>query len=268
MVHLLFRWGLDYIPVPPPPQPVMEFQVLENQKSKDLEKQIVRNSVIPEKLKTDQTNDPLRFLAEKVQRVKEQLKAKQSGLTQNRSETIEGKKNLKTYPQKPKISDFAPDQIRLPSLSPDHQPNNQEKGISTLSDDISDDVKVGSITALNTDQYLYYSFFSRSGELLYNEWAPRVQNVLENPPSQLKSSIHDRFTSVIEVWFKPNGEFHSAHLLKYSGIDLFDQIALDSFKKVKMFPNPPKERIEKDGLIRFKWQLSVHYNPKVLVRQY
>lgn len=144
---------------------------------------------------------------------------------------------------------------------------NSGAGSSTISDDLSKDIKIGDVTALDTDQYLYYSFVSRAGESFYYEWAPLVQGILENPPVLLKSKGPGRYTTILEVWFLPDGKIHSIHILKPSGIPELDFAAARSFKVVAMVPNPPKQKLDSDGFIRFTWQLTAHHEPKALVRQ-
>lgn len=233
---------------------------------------IVRDATIPDRLKAEDSQDPLRFLSEKTQRVKEQVRALQSGLTKNR-----GSRSVNSQEALPKsqaqttgagrrgIQQFLPGTKLIPK--PTSEVDANESGASTFGNILDENVKVGSVTALNTDRYLYYSYFARAEELLRNEWEPQILQVYDYPPSELRGSSQRRFTTVLEVWFLPSGEYHSTHILKPSGVKAFDMAATESFRRVRMIPNPPRERIEADGLIRFKWSLTVEYNPKVLVRQ-
>jgi len=128
-----------------------------------------------------------------------------------------------------------------------------------------DGVKSGTITALNTDRYLYYSFFSRATELIYFRWDSAVQASLPGVSARMAGkSNNDKWTTLVEIWLKPNGEFHSAHVMKESGIVEFDRVATNAFRQAGFFPNPPKELVEPDGFIRLKWGLTVYFDPKVL----
>lgn len=263
-LHLLILAILALLPKPVRHENVSIDFVQTTQKPK-FSKTIVRDQLLPDSMKKEHSQDPWRFLSEKTQSVKEQTRAIQNGLTKNRTNAESSPKQKPTPAKQQKLEDLLPGKIAIPTAR--QFQNETEKGISTFGNDIPVDIKVGEITALNTDRYLFYSYFARAEELLRNEWEPMVSMTLEKPPTSLQSSIHRRFTSVLEVWFYPNGKFHSSHLLKPSGVAEFDRAATESFRIVGMIPNPPKERIEKDGLVRFQWSLTVEYSPKVLVRQ-
>lgn len=272
--HIFLVLIIQVLPTPDQPQKSITVDIIETPKKSQTEtaRNIIRDTVVPENMKTQNSDDNLRFLAEKTQRVKEQVRALQSGLTKNRG-------NQAPSPQKSAQQNHQAQQLKkndlqkfLPAknLIPKPQAATSaadEPGISTFGNIIDENVKVGSVTALNTDRYLYYSYFARAEELLRNEWEPQIIQIYDYPPSELKGVSANKFTTVLEVWFLPSGEFHSAHIMKPSGIKSFDLAATESFRRARMIPNPPKERVEKDGFVRFKWALTVEYNPKVLVRQ-
>jgi TonB family protein len=244
---------------------------------------------------TENSSDPQAFNSEKTQRVKKQTKAAESGLTANRmnkSASSQGSKNssddvTRTKKQNSKpvvqgegIEKFLPRKIKFDDLAKDSDEKHAKgsesnissrdlmnQGVSTLSEVLPDDVKIGEITSLNTDAYVYYSFVSRTQEQLWNEWSPRVQWLFDHPTQEMLSSARGEFVTYIEIWLHPNGDLHSTHILKPSGVPQLDQIAENSFRHMAVFPHPPKEKIESDGLIRFQWGLMVKYDPKVWFAQ-
>lgn len=264
-LHLLILAILALLPKPIRHENVsIDFINVPTKQQPKFTKTIVRDQLLPDSMKKEQSQDPWRFLSEKTQSVKEQTRALQSGMTKNRSSSANTQKQQKV--EKPqKMADLLPGKISIPT--PKQYQSESEKGISTFGNDLPVDIKVGEITALNTDRYLFYSYFARAEELLRHEWEPMVTTTLERPPASLQASIHRRFTSVVEIWFYPGGKYHSSHLMKPSGVAELDRAAVESFRLVGMIPNPPKERIEKDGLVRFQWSLTVEYSPKVLVHQ-
>jgi hypothetical protein len=257
LLHFLFFMGVNYIPLPEKPRKPIEIEIVEQTNYKPQKNlHVVRKQDIP----LDQIINSMKkteFLSEKTVRVKEQLRAQKSGLTQNRSSQNSGKqvKALTNDSSDLNKSDFL-----------NHSRSNIS-GISTISEDLPDNIKVGDVTALDSDQYLYYSFVSRSGEAFYNEWAPLVQGILERPPVLLRSKGPGRYTTILEVWYLPSGKIFAIHVLKPSGIPELDFAATKSFKTVAMVPNPPKQKIDSDGLIRFTWQLTANFESKALVRQ-
>jgi len=287
-LHIIFWALIGLIPELPKPEAPITFDVVpKNQLQKTAvprAQSIVRNAPTLDQNLTEK-DDPTKFLSEKTQRVKEQTRAQISGLTSNRSSQPKEKKedtakakSSQVVADEKSLDRFLPSKIKFPTAGEDkgkEEAKNTQKvnpgftdlGQSTVAEDLPADIKFGDITSLNTDRYLYYSYFARAQELLWNEWAPRVEGLLTRPPASMRASPHSHFTTSIEVWFHPDGTVHSTHLMKSSGIAELDYIAEASFKSIRRIPNPPREKIEKDGLIRFQWGLTVEYDPKVLVRQ-
>ena len=71
----------------------------------------------------------------------------------------------------------------------------------------------------------------------------------------------------IDIWITPDGRFHSAHIMKESGIKKFDTAAAAAFREAGMFPNPPQEMVEDDGYIHLKYSFNVRFQPSTLVYQ-
>lgn len=268
-VHLLLVLIFQSLPHDIKPRSeAIEFEIArpvsQNEKKS---KQMVRDAFLPEKLKVQSTEDKLKFLSDRVQRVKEQTQAKLSGLTQNRNNQTPVENTKSAIQSSPNKAQNALDAFSTgykPKLQNQRSASGGGDGFSSVSESL--DVKVGTLTALNTDQYLFYSFFNRVGELVYLRWATRVQNAQERVAARLINATNDRWTSMIDIWVKPNGEFHSAHLLKSSGVREFDLAASGAFQEAGLFPNPPRELIEEDGFIHLKYNLTVFFDPRGMVR--
>jgi len=239
-------------------------------------KQIVRETKVPEKLKVHDSEDPLAFLSAERQRVKKQTQAPNSGMTQNRSgervpeqESVQPQQStqskIKTDPRAPgNLEAFTPKYRKAPTL-PQSEP--MDRGLSTIGEALPKDVAVGSFTALNTDRLTYYSFFARIEEMIRFRWESSVRNAIDTTPTdRLIGNSTGVWTTQMEVWLKPSGEVHSIHVMKEAGFRRFDLAATQAFKQARMFPNPPQEMVESDGLIRLKYSFQVRYEPKVVVR--
>jgi TonB family protein len=253
-IHILFVIFLQKVPLPQNQNKgVLEFQIQESSQNETIKKQVVTQSVVPDKYKVQETEDKLRFLSDRVQRVKEQTKAAISGLTKNQAE--------KTKSSGQKLDPF--DNGYKPRISRQNIASNS--AFSTVSESL-EQVKVGSMTALNTDQYLFYSFFNRVNELVYLRWSSLVRLAQDQVAHRLyNKTVHTRWLTQIDIWIKPNGEFHSAHILKESGVPEFDRAAVAAFQQAGLFPNPPKELVEEDGFIHLKYGLTVYFDPKTIV---
>ncbi len=227
---------------------------------KDL--QIVRSALAPEKIKIPEDETPSRFLSQEKQRVKNETQAAANGMTKNQTlqptrSQLE-KKTHSTYSS-------SEDGYREVDISKELQEMNHE--ISTNGDSLPADVKVGSFTSLNTDRYLYYSFYARVEELIRYRWEARVQNAINGFDRISAFNAGDKnWNSQVEFLLDENGFLKQALIMKPSGIKSFDSAAIEAFKEARVFPNPPKEMIQDDGFIHLKFAFNVRYPAPILVR--
>jgi TonB family protein len=249
----------------PKPQ-IVEFEVQsQNKTNTNKVRQIVTQAAIPEKLKLQESEDKLRFLSEKLQRVREQTRAQNSGLTRNVNlPGPSGKQGNLNPKSKASLSKSEKDGLAQRAIrAREDYANGGGLGLPTIAENV--DVKIGSMTALNTDKYLFYSFYNRVNELVYMRWAPLVQMAQERVNlAVVGHSSTSKWATIIEIWVKPSGEFHSAHIMKESGIRDFDAAAVSAFKSARFFPNPPKELVEEDGFIHLNYNLTVFFEPSAL----
>lgn len=243
----------------------------EPQKNKQI-KQVVKQAETPEKLPEDKSDDPLNFFSEKTQRVKKQMQAQHTGATQNRSlENLLPSSKPSREKNKPLKND--PNEAAVTKLEPKKQlssfaPLFAEKGLSTIGDSLPKEVELGSFTALNSDRYLFYSFFSRVDDLIRFRWETMVSQAIERTAAESFLNLN-RSVWVTEVKFilNPNGELKSFHILRESGIPGFDRAAVQAFVQARIFPNPPKEMINDEGVIELKYGFQVRYSPQIVAKK-
>ncbi|MCE3010097.1 MAG: TonB C-terminal domain-containing protein [Proteobacteria bacterium] len=270
VLHALSWAVLRKIPATQPSQPLLVLDLVSPEDSRiKMQQPIVRETLVPENLKLQDLKERADLLSRESQRVREQMKAARTGLTQNRSAVAPSKVDPFSGLESPleKIGTKAGSRP-APKVAP------SERGLaglplgpSTLGESLPDDIRVGSFTALNTDRYLFYSFFARIEELIRFRWEEMVERGLQNTPrATLKASMNDRWVTHLEVWLRPTGEFHSFHILKESGIRAFDQAAIQAFVQAKFFPNPPREMVEEDGFVRLQYSFQVNVNPQLFAR--
>lgn len=275
-VHFLLIIIAKMLPVPQPNAKPIEVTLLENPSQSETHRQVVREQLLPEKLKVKESDDPLKFLSSQTQRVKKQTRAALSGMTKNRDNNAkEAKENQDKNssgqqhsldPRRPGTLDaFAPQYKKAPSLS---QSIKADRGLSTIGEALPQQVQIGSFTALNTDRYLYYSFYARIEEAIRFSWEGLIQNAIATTPrNDFNRGARNVWITQLEIWLKPNGEIHSSHIMKESGIKGFDQAAIRAFTQARMFPNPPKEMVESDGLIHLKYAFHVSFDPRSLIER-
>lgn len=247
---------------------------------KQFAQQIVRKAEIPEQEKDLNNEQDARFLSEQRQRVKREQQAMLSGKTQNSAmsatqaprkptlkELTQTSKDLSGFRKKLEIapdgemqnsqqdhSDFQKALTRKPPQLHQQQP-------STIGEALPVDLAVGPMTALNTDRLTYYSFYERIEDLIRYRWESRIWKALESfDQNYLRTVISQRpWITHAEFLIKPDGKLVQALIMKPSGVQHFDLAAINAFKEAAIFPNPPKELIQSDGLIHLKYSFNVSY---------
>jgi TonB family protein len=66
------------------------------------------------------------------------------------------------------------------------------------------------------------------------------------------------WSTELEIWLNSEGEFHSAYVKKSSGYQPFDEAAVYAFKNARLFPNPPKAKVESDGFVRLRYRFNIN----------
>jgi TonB family protein len=267
LIHLILLLIVQQMPVGTQwdPKDKVTIEIIDPSKSQnETSRQVVRQAQTPEQEKLrDESEDKLAFLSEQAQRVKKQTRALLNGMTRNRAE-------------KEKAADKTKELLRrdFDAFSPAYKKTSPikdiqaDKGLSTIGETLPTDISVGSFTALNTDRYLFYSFYARIEELIRYRWESAVRMAIDStPPDHFSPNASGVWKTNVEIWLKPNGEYHSAHIMKESGFRSFDRAAVQAFIQARLFPNPPKEMVEADGLIHLKYNFHVFHEPKVLGRR-
>lgn len=128
-------------------------------------------------------------------------------------------------------------------------------------------VRLGNITALNTDQYRFYSFNQRLLQRFIPLWGDRVRSALyqwikeNNAPAVSKTWVTN-----VEVILNEKGEILEVQPFRLSGLWSIDEASINSFKDIKNVPNPPKEMVDENGYIHLQYQTEVLWIPQPNIR--
>lgn len=242
--------------------------------------QIVRQADAPERMQDDtKVYDPARFLSEKRQRVILETQAKETGKTQNRNSNIPRyQRELlenKIKQELQSISEETDGEMivkRGGKNNEDYQPMKlfpkEQYMRSTVGESLPQDVSVGDFTALNTDQYQFYTFYARVEDLVRYRWEMHVRNAIDqfDRRNVIQNISKKTWVTQIEFLIDPQGHLRKAILLKESGQTQFDQSSIRAFEDAKVFPNPPKEMVQSDGFIHLRYSFHVFFNPSFLAR--
>lgn len=259
IAHIILSWLLYQVPSSwlesEQKQKSVEIEII-NQKEKD-DRQVVRATSIPEAQKS--LDEALaRFVSAQKQRVHLETKARDTGMTKNRTQNNFEK--LKRLTQTGKdVDGYQP---------VDFTKALQEKGISTVGEALPIDLAVGSFTALNTDKYQFYSFYSRVEELVRFRWETKVREALTvfSRKNLLARVAEKNWVTQAVFILSPEGRLQKIQMMKESGVSAFDQAATAAFQDVQIFPNPPREMVESDGFIHLKYGFNVQINPSAVAQ--
>lgn len=268
LLHLLLLALLVRMPAPPSlsqSEPT-EITVLEPAGAKSRRKPVVTET---EKKQIDLKNikDTAEYVSQFTKRVKKEVVARQSGPTRNSQPTV--------IPLQPKET-FAPGRVGgldtqtrakadrgvgLPAPGGNQSMHEVAIGPSSIAEFVPG-VEVGEFTALNTDQFTYYSFFARINEQVRNRWVAGIRNYVGSlsQKDQAQLARMDRET-VIEIMLTSEGEFSSSVLQHSSGDRTLDQTTIGAFRDAAPFLNPPKGMVEADGFVHLRYGFLVRFRP-------
>ncbi len=132
-----------------------------------------------------------------------------------------------------------------------------------------EELRVGNFSAVNMDSHLYFSFFNRMYNQVYPDWHSSVQRLIFKEltiTEQIRDLVNRKRITEIEFWLLPNGKFHSAHVMRASGLQHLDDRHVDAFIKAGIFPNPPRGLLADDGFIKFRVVFDIEVKPEAVAK--
>lgn len=210
----------------------------------------------PDKTEIKKAIEKLKSAADKLsrytERVKMQTRVAKSGPTQN---------IVSESPSRPLAQQLS-DELKSPILNP--VARNTRMGDSSLAEYIPE-VKVGGFTALNTDQFVHYTFYARTNEQIRNRWIMNVRNFLNlAPQTEINRLSQQPQVSQVEIVLDSNGRFVKALIHQHSQNPDVDQSAIEAFRQAAPLNNPPAEMIERDGFIHLHYAFHIHFRPRYI----
>lgn len=257
-----------------------------NRNREDSNKSVVLKAEVPLSELTDVGK--ARFFSESKLRVKVEQQARLSGLTENRgggeqtpreqsknqepNQVAKPQLNLKPdWPSKPRLEPadstdgLASASKPLPPQAFAPRPLNS--GASRINESLPDDVKIGDFTALNTDQYLFYSFYARIAPMIRFHWERNVERAInELTIRNFTGPKKGEWDTAVDVVLDSKGYLINTTVERESRIDAFDKAVVQAFRSSTPFLNPPKEMIQEDGRIHLRYAFRVFWTPRQLAQ--
>ena len=282
-VHFTILWCLSLIPetLTVMPESAIDHYVefVDNPKPRGETKgTVVRKQELPRELLAPDREVKKRYLSEERQTVLEETRAAESGLTKNRSQTLPSpnrlgaliakeirngkKKSFETYEEGVEVGEQSGGDGNGEARSQDLAfPNMRQFGLdagrSTFGDSADSNLKIGEMTALNTDRFLYYSFYERAQDLVYHHWEKYVKAVLYSYQRSGAATGDEFWVTRVEIVLDKNGNFLKGLIHQGSGLQGLDLAPVHAFRDAQAVPNPPIEMVQADGTIHMDWEFEV-----------
>jgi len=114
-------------------------------------------------------------------------------------------------------------------------------------------VEEGEGTFLNARGFKFASYLNRIKETVGRVWAQKVQDAqMSRDPTGRIYGFKDRRT-IVEYVIDKDGEVKDVRVESSSGVAYLDEVAVDAFRQVERFPNPPAGLIQADGLVKMNF---------------
>jgi len=230
-------------------------------------------------LKERKPDEKARFLSEHEQTVLQETRAADTGLTENRRSPPEPstRRSAKLKPdfnplKPPPLAESGTDGFETSQDEASQESSLQfpviaglrgEAGRSTFAELAPSDLKVGEMTALNTDRFLYYSFYERAQRLIYRHWAKYVRAVLYSYGKSGAATGDEYWITRIEIVLDREGRFRRGLLHQGSGLTALDVAPVNAFRDAQQIPHPPDEMVQADGTVRMHWEFAVRMMPQL-----
>jgi TonB family protein len=118
-------------------------------------------------------------------------------------------------------------------------------------------IEEGEGTFLNARSFKFAGFLNRVKETVGRVWTQKVIDASgkRDPTGQLYS-YKDRRT-VVEFTLDRQGEITDVHVAASSGVQYLDEVAVDAFRVVQRFPNPPPGLIQESGTVSLPFAFTL-----------
>lgn len=123
--------------------------------------------------------------------------------------------------------------------------------------DFIEDLPLGDVTQLNTQEYMYYGFYHRIRQRLEQHWGNTLQEKAEYLfRSGRRLPANENMITALVVTMDHAGQIIDVKVKSTSGLNELDSAAIESFNRAGPFPNPPEGMI-KNGRVQIEWGFVV-----------
>lgn len=132
-------------------------------------------------------------------------------------------------------------------------------------DALPKDIAVGARTLLNTDEYVYASFFNRVKAELGPRWEPFIRRILYEQGKRIRQGTY--FTNA-DLYLSPAGQIERVEIVESSGVGAFDEAARQASLRLPLIPNLPAPLKEGGGNYRMRLGFIVQVDGTAMKFEY
>jgi len=252
------QFSKPFLPTAPIEVTFVDQKAKEEEKPKapvpdDLHKTVVQKSAgeIADVAKKDS------YLSDKTRTVKEERSSKNAGefvapgVIQPKVQPVE-----KVMPKPVNLSDLgmtiAPKKNE--KFTEQHNWANAQTGEALHGGQYMQGMKEGESSALNTKEFVFFSYFDRVRKQLDQAWQPIIrENIAHIYKVGRRIASNTDYVTKTLVTLNTKGEIVKVQMLEESGTHDLDQAAVDALNKAGPYPNPPKGLVDTQGLVQIRW---------------
>lgn len=131
-------------------------------------------------------------------------------------------------------------------------------GANQSAEDVVPEVEKGPMTSLNSERFIFNSFFQRIEEKIFPKWEARAISSYRSLSQRDLERLSGRvWTTIVEVFLDREGHYLETVILSPSSVPQFDQIIIATFKEADFFPNPPTPMIKSDGKVHITYRFDI-----------
>jgi len=276
LIHGLFAMTIVFAPSPKNDQGPVSIDLIDLSPGEAKTRYIVDETEDspPEDELLDKLKQQSALLSQYTKRVKQQQIAKGQGKAKSGNQPGPSTKPLNLNPSanfkkrarndlrlKPKVQERG-EEVFLQDPTQSRFNQTVAIGGSAGADEIPG-VKEGFFTALNTDQFKYYSFFSRVKNAIRYRWVSRVRNfVATSPKSEIYKLARVPSPTVLEILLDKDGMVVHINVLKSSGSEALDDAAVQAFYQASPLNHPPEDMINpRDRMVHLNFSFLIRWGP-------
>jgi TonB family protein len=241
-----------------PEEPItLEIVEAPTAKAKRIENVTVRKQIV-QKSEGQEVKEAKKdsYLSDKTRTVVAEHSASHMGEVTPQAKSSEVKEEVQAHPKPVKLSDIG---VKLsPKLKPDFTKQRNwasaQTGEALRGGQYIQGMKEDETSALNTKEFVFYSYFERVRKQLDQAWQPLLREQIQRIyKTGRKLASHSDYVTKTRITLNLKGEIVRVQLEEESGTTDLDKVAVDALNKAGPYPNPPKGLVDISGLVEIRW---------------